>query len=188
MGYAVARRPMEQVRAMNRSRLIGLRSTSLAVAVALTALTQFAPGSGAQTPVAGTAVATHPVHVHAGTCAELGDVVFPLNDLAAPEGEYTGPDSAVAVTLSENVIDIPLQELIDGGHAINVHLSADEIDTYIACGDIGGVITTDAGGRQEMMIGLAEQNDSGYAGTVWLGPSADNTQTEISIILLERVS
>jgi hypothetical protein len=36
-----------------------------------------------------------------------------------------------------------------------------------------------------MMIGLAEQNDSGYSGTVWLGPSADNTQTEISVIVIE---
>ena len=94
----------------------------------------------------------------------------------------------MAVTLSENIVDVPLQEIIDGGHATNVHLSADEIDTYIACGDIGGVITTDAGGRQEMMIGLAEQNDSGYAGTVWLGASADGTQTELSVILLEPVT
>jgi len=37
----------------------------------------------------------------------------------------------------------------------------------------------------KMMIGLAELNDSGYSGTVWLGPSADNTQTEVSVILLE---
>jgi hypothetical protein len=36
-----------------------------------------------------------------------------------------------------------------------------------------------------MMIGLAEQNDSGYAGTVWIGPSTDGTQTEFSVILLE---
>ena len=129
--------------------------------------------------------ATHPVHIHSGTCAELGDVVFPLVDLAGPAGDATGPESAVPVTLSENIVDIPLQEMIDGGHAINVHLSNEEIDTYIACGDIGGVITTDAGGRQEMMIGLAEQNDSGYSGTVWLGPSADGAQTEVSVILLE---
>ena len=37
----------------------------------------------------------------------------------------------------------------------------------------------------KMMIGLAELNDSRYSGTVWLGPSADNTQTEVSVILLE---
>ena len=28
-------------------------------------------------------------------------------------------------------------------------------------------------------------DDSGYAGTVWIGPSADGTQTEFSVILLE---
>lgn len=170
---------------MNTSHPLVQRSTHVAVVTAFAALTLLVPTGGAQTPVAEPAGATHPVHIHAGTCAELGDVVVPLNDLAGPGGDRTGPESAVPVTLSENIVDIPLQDIIDGGHAINVHLSNDEIDTYIACGDIGGVITTDDGGRQEMMIGLAEQNDSGYAGTVWLGPSADNTQTEVSIILIE---
>jgi hypothetical protein len=170
---------------MNSFPAILRRSTSLAAATAFTVLALVVPAGSAQTPEAATAGAAHPVHVHSGTCAELGDVVFPLNDLAAPGGDHSGPESAVPVTLSENILDIPLPDLIDGGHAINVHLSAEEIDTYIACGDIGGVITTDEGGRQEMMIGLAELNDSGYAGTVWLGPSADGAQTEISVILLE---
>jgi hypothetical protein len=161
------------------------RSFSVAAVAALAALTLLVPTGSAQTPEAATGGAAHPVHVHSGTCAELGDVVYPLNDLTVPEGDHTGPDSAVLVTLSENIVDAPLQEIIDGGHAINVHLSNEEIGTYIACGDIGGVITTDAGGRQEMMIGLAEQNDSGYAGTVWIGPSEDGTQTEFSVILLE---
>lgn len=160
------------------------RASSLAMLAALTALAVAAPGTGAQTPAAQGAPA-HPVHVHNGTCAELGDVAVPLNDLVPPAGDWSGPESAVPVTLSENVIDMPLQEIIDGGHAINVHLSAEAIDQYIACGDIGGVITTDEGGRREMMIGVAELNGSGYSGTVWLGPSADDTQTEISVILLE---
>lgn len=161
------------------------RSTHLAAVASLAVFGLLVPVAGAQTPMAETAGHAHPVHVHSGTCAELGEVVVPLNDLTAPAGDWTGPDSAVSVTLSENVIDMPLQEIIDGGHAINVHLSAEEIGTYVACGDIGGVITTDEGGRQEMMIGLGELNDSGYAGTVWLGPSADGAQTEISVILLE---
>ena len=185
MGCGVVRRPLEQGSAMNRSRLTFRRSTQVAAVTALAALTLLGPTGSAQTPEAAMAGPTHPVHIHAGTCAELGDVVFPLVDLSAPAGDRTGPESAVPVTLSENIVDIPLQEMIDGGHAINVHLSNDEIDTYIACGDVGGVITTDAGRRQEMMIGLAEQNDSGYSGTGWLGPSAENTQTEVSIILLE---
>ena len=41
-----------------------------------------------------------------------------------------------AVKVSEvNHVDAPLQEILDGGHAINVHLSAEEIGTYIACGN-----------------------------------------------------
>lgn len=161
------------------------RSTRLALVVALAAMTLMIPSVLAQTPEADSAGHTHPVHIHAGTCADLGAVVVPLNDLAAPEGEFIGADSAVAVTLSENVVDMPLDEILDQGQAINVHLSSEEIGTYVACGDIGGVMTTDEGGRQEMMIGLAELNDSGYAGTVWIGPSADGTQTEFSVILIE---
>ena len=185
MGCAVVRRPVEQGSAMNTSQPIFRRSTHVAAVMALAALTLLVPAGSAQTPEAGMAGATHPVHIHSGTCAELGDVVFPLIDLTAPGGDRTGPESAVPVTLSENIVDVPLQDIIDGGHAINVHLSNEEIGTHIACGDIGGVITTDAGGRQEMMIGLAEQNDSGYSGTVWLGPSADGAQTEVSVILIE---
>lgn len=161
------------------------RSSHIAVVAALAAVTLLVPGSRAQTPESGAMGATHPVHIHSGTCAQLGDVVVPLVDLAAPAGEHTGPTSAVPVTLSENIVDMPLQAIIDGGHAINVHLSTEEIGTYIACGDIGGVITTDAGGRQEMMIGLAETGDSGYSGTAWLGPSEDGTQTEVSVIVIE---
>ena len=160
------------------------RASSVTLLSAFSAFALAAPGTSAQTPAAEITIA-HPVHVHTGTCAELGEVAVPLNDLVIPAGDWSGPASAVAVTLSENVIDMPLQEVIDGGHAINVHLSNEAIDQYIACGDIGGVITTDEGGRREMMIGLAELNDSGYAGTVWLGPSADDAQTEISVILLE---
>jgi len=164
------------------------RSTHLAAVTALTALTLLVPTGSAQTPEGEMAGAMHPVHIHAGTCAELGDVVVPLLDLAAPEGERSGPESAVPVTLSENIVDLPLQDIIDGGHAVNVHLSNEEIGTYIACGDIGGVITTDDGGRQEMMIGLAATNGSGYSGTAWFGPSEDGAQTEVSIILLEAAA
>jgi hypothetical protein len=66
----------------------------------------------------------HPAHIHSGTCAELGDIVFPLTDVDA-SGE------------SVTVIDTPLSDLLTTGpYAINIHLSADEIGTYVACGDI----------------------------------------------------
>jgi hypothetical protein len=66
----------------------------------------------------------HPAHIHSGTCAELGDVVYPLTDVDA-SGE------------SVTVVDVPLSDLLTKGpYAINIHLSADEIGTYVACGDI----------------------------------------------------
>lgn len=169
---------------MNTFHPLFRRSTRVAVVTALAAFTLLVPASRAQTPESG-AGAAHPVHIHAGSCATLGDVVVPLNDLVAPAGEHTGPTTAVPITVSENIVDMPLQDIIDGGHAINVHLSTPEIGTYIACGDIGGVITTDEGGRQEMVIGLAPTADSGYSGTAWLGPSEDGKQTEVSIIIIE---
>jgi len=66
----------------------------------------------------------HPAHIHSGTCAELGDVVYPLTDLDATGASVT-------------IIEVPLAELLASGpYAINIHLSADEIGTYVACGDI----------------------------------------------------
>ena len=78
---------------------------------------------------------------------------------------------------------MPLQEIVDGGHAINVHLSADEIDTYIACGDIGGVVVTDEGEEEnELVIGLGELNDSGHTGIAWLGAEGDQTRVAVHLV------
>lgn len=158
------------------------RAVHLGAVGALGALALLVPGSAAQN-----GESPHPAHIHSGTCAELGDVVFPLNDVAAPgdEVERTGPESAIPVQVSDTVVDIPLQEIIDGGHAINVHLSAEEIGTYIACGDIGGVVSDREGtGDLELDVALGELNNSGYVGTAWLGGQGDATL--IGIILFKN--
>jgi plastocyanin len=151
----------------------------LASVVALGALAFLAPARAAQDDDA-----PHPAHIHSGTCAELGDVVQPLTDVAPIDGESSGAASALPVKVSETTVDMPLQEIIDGGHTINVHLSAEEIDTYIACGDIGGVVNTgENDSDQELTIGLGELNDLGHSGIAWLG--ADGEQTHVAIMLLE---
>jgi hypothetical protein len=159
------------------------RSSRLAAVTALAAFTLLVPVGLAQTPVADTAAEAHPAHIHSGTCDQLGDVVVPLTDVTAPAGERIGAESAHAVKTSRTVVDMPLQEIIDGGHAINVHESAEAIDVYIACGDIGGTLETDEDGRTHLLIGLGELNDSGHTGTVWLGD--DGEETEVVIILIE---
>ena len=161
------------------------RSIRLGSVAVLAALALLTPGLAAQDDEA----EVHPAHIHSGTCAELGDVVVPLTDIAHVGGdaETTGATSSIPVKSSITVVDMPLQEIIDGGHAINVHLSADEIDTYIACGDIGGAVTTDEGEEEpELIIGLGELNDSGHTGIAWLGAEGD--QTRVAVHLVEPAS
>ncbi|WP_217913788.1 hypothetical protein [Miltoncostaea marina] len=72
----------------------------------------------------GDAGPAHPSHVHRGTCADLDPApAYGLRDVA---------DGA-----SETVIDAPLATLRDGTFAINLHRSAGDLETYVACGDIG---------------------------------------------------
>jgi hypothetical protein len=64
-----------------------------------------------------------PAHIHSGTCEELGEVVYPLENLE--EGT------------SETTVDASLEELQNGEFAINAHESEENIANYIACGPIG---------------------------------------------------
>jgi hypothetical protein len=176
---------------MNRPTLALGRSLHRGGVIAGVALTLLVPASLAQdeaTPADGVQVGDgpHPAHIHAGTCEELGDVVVPLTDVAdvAADAERAGPASALAVKSSVTVVEMPLEEIIDGGHAINAHLSAEEIDVYIACGDIGGAVITDEEGRQELRIGLGELNASGHFGIAEL--VADGEETEVAVHLVER--
>jgi plastocyanin len=168
-------------KSMNAFRSSFGRSIRLGSVAAVAALTFLTPGLAAQDDEA----EVHPAHIHSGTCAELGDVVAPLNDVTVigNDSESTGAASAIPVKSSVTVVDMPLQEIIDGGHAINVHLSADEIDTYIACGDIGGAVTTDEGETEnELIIGLGELNDSGHTGIAWLGAEGDKTRVAVHLV------
>jgi hypothetical protein len=67
-----------------------------------------------------------PAHIHEGSCPDVGDVVAPLDDVV--DGMST----------TENV-EFSLDDVTSAdspGYAINVHKSAAEVDTYVACGDI----------------------------------------------------
>lgn len=63
-----------------------------------------------------------PIHIHTGTCAAVGTITDKLED--------------VVVGKSSTEITKPLAEIASGGKVVNVHLSASEIRTYTACGEI----------------------------------------------------
>lgn len=157
-----------------------------ALATGLTGLAQDA------TPPTGGGLA-HPAHIHTGTCAELGDVVFPLTEVAAgtmsgtpaAAGGAIGAETAIAVEMSETAVAETLENIVQGGHAINIHLSTQEIGTYIACGDIGGTVATGTTMGDVLAIGLRELNGSGYSGVATL--RAQGEQTLVTIFLTQNV-
>ena len=127
--------------------------------------------------------AAHPAHIHNGTCATLGDVVAPLGDISAAhtndatpmamDMEMVGSAQAIPVLSSITTVDLAFADIIGGDHAINVHESAENIQNYVACGDIGGVMI----GESDILFGLAPLNDSGLSGVASLHDNGDGTTT-----------
>lgn len=183
---------------------LAVLGTALAL-MATTAGATMAQGTDA-TPAAGAGMA-HPAHIHSGTCDTLGDVVFPLNDVlstdmtaASQEGMGATPadveeqtpaarseassslalaSTPAADTSQTTTVDASLDDILAAEHAINVHESADNIDVYIACGDLTG--TADAG---ILTIDLMELNGSGYMGQATLIDNGDGT-SDVTVTLME---
>lgn len=129
----------------------------------------------------------HPAHIHAGTCTELGDVVYPLTDVAAPDADATPeamahdmsdmtgtPEADAGEIVAESTTDVEasLDDILAAEHAINVHESMENIGNYIACGELTGPATDGA-----LEIELQELNDSGYTGNASLVDNGDGTTT-----------
>ncbi len=129
------------------------------------------------TPVASPVAAPsgQPAHIHSGTCDTLGNVVFPLNDV-------TGSGLAGEVEWSVSRVDATLETILATPHAINVHESAANIGTYIACGNVAGTVS-----GTDLFIGLSELNGSGHTGIAWLHDNGDGTTT-ISVFIAEGLS
>lgn len=149
-----------------------------------------AAAQGAATPTMGETT-PHPAHIHKGTCDTLGDVVFPLNNLVAPGTEASPvagmeaspvaspvPGGNAVVSESTTTVKVALNDIISGGHAINVHESMENIQNYIACGDVTGTAT---GGQ--LQIDLQELNGSGYMGQATLKDNGDGTTT-VTVLLM----
>jgi plastocyanin len=153
----------------------------IASSLALGASLILAAGASAQ-------MSPHPAHIHAGSCPAPGDVVAPLSDVSFDmnvDGSATagaapvGQASAIPVEASVTTVPLALADIVAGQHAINVHASADDLATYIACGDIGGTTI----GASDLPIGLGELNDSGASGVAWLHDNGDGTTT-VSVFIV----
>ena len=129
-------------------------------------------------------------HAHRRTSTSACDALdpnptFPLTDVAlAPDATGDQADGAPAIPVERSVttVDATLEDLRNGGYAINVHQSADDIGTYIACGNLSGII--DESGA--LVVGLGELNDSGHSGVAIL--TEQGGQTNVTVYLTEALS
>src|SRR5262249_12589684 len=111
----------------------------------------------------------HPAHIHTGTCANLGDIVAPLNDVTMIQGsDWCSASETEAARSSEDMLKSP--------HAIMAHASAEQIGVYIACADLTG----DPSSKQ-LTVALDDQNESGFYGVAFLEKTDGKTQVDLSL-------
>ncbi|HQY30320.1 MAG TPA: hypothetical protein PK691_03495, partial [Thermomicrobiales bacterium] len=91
-----------------------------------------------------------------------------------------GSAAAVPVDGSLTKVSLPFADLVGSPHAIVVHASADDGNTAIACGDIGGHLI----GPSVFPVGLAQVDDSGTWGVAILQDNGDGT-TEVGIYVVK---
>ncbi|HEY8448701.1 MAG TPA: hypothetical protein VIL01_16490 [Thermomicrobiales bacterium] len=100
--------------------------------------------------------------VYSGSCSRLEDVLSEVRALSVQEG---------GVETAFRTISVSLADLVADGSAVVV---TDEAGDPVACGDVTG-----SESAEDIYIGLAEQNSSGYSGVAWLRAREDRTQVSV---------
>jgi hypothetical protein len=171
-------------------RLITFTAICATLLVAMAGALVSTSAQNSATPAMGSA--GHPAHIHTGTCESIGGVVFPLNDvmsgdsagtpMATPSLEMASTPAVGASLQSTTTVDVALDDILAGEHAINVHQSAENIEVYVACGDVTGEATDGT-----LTVELQELNESGMSGEAMLTDNGDGTTT-VEIHLMQDES
>ncbi len=128
-----------------------------------------------------------PALIQTGTCDALGGAALTLIGVGAEEDAdglpiaappTVGPESAAPLTTSTSTVDSTVETIVDGGHAIVVYASDEEMDNPIACGAVGGIQLGD-----DLVVGLNPVGEEGMSGVALLRNSG--TQATVTIVLNE---
>ena len=115
-------------------------------------LTEYGPSTHVALSLLAGALKTESVHVHSGRCGDnLGSVDYPLISFVGGSGE------------SATTLDVSLDDLQDGDHAISAH-AAGEVSVDTACGNIPLLTVTIA----TAWVGLNQYLVDGKGVTVYL--------------------
>ncbi len=173
-------------------RFVSLRK--VAVGTALAGVIGLGGAAGAIAQDTAT-VTNHPAHIHLGTCADLDpNPVAPLESLL-PIGVNPDDDDVqtqeslgvltvgpVAYSESDN-LELEWDAMLESSHALAVHESEENIQNYIACGDIGGVVFSDDDDENNLVIGLHPVGDSGFSGIAFLSKD-DDGEVDVEVYLV----
>jgi plastocyanin len=121
-------------------------------------------------------------HIHAGTCEELGIVVYSFPDIRTFRMDEGDDGGVGAIELITGTTQVALNDLFGEPFSVHVHESAQNKQTYIACSDIGGRPDAPWGETEGLTLQATEQNGSGYSGFTTLRSSPDEG-TQVSIAL-----
>ena len=99
---------------------------------------------------------SHPAHIHANTAVEGGGILFSFNAVNGDTGM-----SMTNVSMFDNGSDFMYSDIADLDAYVNVHLSATDLATIVAQGDIGQNDLT----GDEKVYTLNEKDVAGISGT-----------------------
>lgn len=109
---------------------------------------------------------THPAHIHANTAAEGGAIAISLTSVSGATGT-----SLTEVSAYNDGTEVGYEDLLEYDGYINVHLSAADLGTIVAQGDIGSNALT----GESVEYPLVAIGGSGVSGTATFAERNDGT-------------
>jgi hypothetical protein len=128
---------------------------------------------------------------HAGTCsdyeadpavqlapAEYRGAAISAGGVITAQGtpEAMGSALGIPVSVGTTTVDLPIEAIVEGGHALVVHDPADET-AALACGVVEGPVDR----RGNLFIGIESQNDTGVSGIGWLNEADGKTTVTVML-------
>jgi plastocyanin len=137
---------------------------------------------GNETPQADGGEPEHLAHIHAGTCDQLGIVVYSLSGVQStllPPGD----GGAEQVEVIAGTANVALTDLFNEPFSIHIHESEQNKQNYVGCAEIGGQPEAPWSAEEGLVLDVVEQAESGHHGIASLRPDTGGATT-VTLLLV----
>lgn len=138
--------------------------------------------AGHETPQANGSEPVHLAHIHAGTCDQLGIVVYSLSNVQSVVLPI-GNDGAEQVEMIAGTANVALTDLFKEPFSVHIHESEQNKQNYIGCAEVGTQPAAPWAPDQGLSLDVAEQAKSGHHGVATLRPDTGGATT-VTILLI----